>query len=433
MSIHLRKCLDITPNGVIRPGSLQDYRVLRAQPWWPALRATSSHLRLWADWPTLQPDAGVAIDDPASRGRPNLLAFDEQIRLAAADGLRVILMPYRYPRWANGTAGIDPASDENLLFEPENRVRSQLFLDWWTRRGTPDAAAAREALRRGMKALEYRLPPAGHAPDSPWAGYVEFLLRRWGRAIDHLEVVNEPNLQLWPQRSPSHRPDDPEGRFDVTGSRLTVHVAIAQMMATADALVRRSGRDVRLLGPSHSDADSPRPRQVTVHTTTPYSEVQEPFVESLLDELERIGFRGNARWTWAFHDYNDMELDQQRVRSLRARLEGRWRGTRRDGGPELYCTEGGVRLSRIRARFGATLPYDEVLRRQAEVLRAAVLRHHTATGAGSGVGLMTQYTVTADPNYDCALREVGGEARPAFDAWAAIPEGRLPRPVLGPA
>ena len=70
------------------------------------------------------------------------------------------------------------------------------------------------------------------------------------------------------------------------------------MMATADALVRRSGRDVWLLGPSHSDADGPRPRQVTVHTTTPYSEVQGPFVES-----------------------------------LRARLEGRWRGTRRDGGP----------------------------------------------------------------------------------------------------
>jgi hypothetical protein len=31
-----------------------------------------------------------------------------------------------------------------------------------------------------------------------------------------------------------------------------------------------------------------------------------------------------------------------------------------------------------------------VLRRQAEVLRAAVVRHHAQAGAGSGVGLMTQ-------------------------------------------
>ena len=34
-----------------------------------------------------------------------------------------------------------------------------------------------------------------------------------------------------------------------------------------------------------------------------------------------------------------------------------------------------------------------------------------------GVGLFTQYTVTADPAYDCGLREPDGSARPAFDAF----------------
>jgi hypothetical protein len=34
-----------------------------------------------------------------------------------------------------------------------------------------------------------------------------------------------------------------------------------------------------------------------------------------------------------------------------------------------------------------------------------------------GVGLFTQYTVTADPGYDCGLREADGSARPAFDAF----------------
>ena len=36
------------------------------QPWWPALRATTSHLRLWADWPSLQ-QVPASLPAPASR------------------------------------------------------------------------------------------------------------------------------------------------------------------------------------------------------------------------------------------------------------------------------------------------------------------------------------------------------------------------------
>ena len=67
MSTVLQKCIDITPNGVIRPWSLQDYRLIRVQPWWPKLRATTSWLRLWADWPTLQPQRAVRARRPAQR------------------------------------------------------------------------------------------------------------------------------------------------------------------------------------------------------------------------------------------------------------------------------------------------------------------------------------------------------------------------------
>jgi hypothetical protein len=428
MSTVLRKCLDLTPNGVIRPGSLQDYRVLRQQPWWPALRATSSRLRLWADWPTLQPLANVPIDSSANPGYGNLLAFDEQVRLAGVDGLKVILMPYRYPRWVNETGKIDPTTDDYLLFQPENRVRVQLFLDWWTQRGTPAEPAVRATLRRSLKALEYRLPPEGHGIQSQWARYVEFLWQRYveqapshGR-VDYFEVVNEPNLQIWPQRSPSMWPDDLEGRFQVQGSEITVHRAVAQMMATMDEIAGRRGADVTCLAPSHSDADSPRPRQISVHTTTPYSTVAEPFVEFLLDELDRIGFTAGPRWAWSYHNYNDFELNQTRVQSLRQRLDGRWHGRQRDGGPELYCTEGGSRLERVRQRFGASLPYQEQLRLQAEVVREAVSRHHRPKDEGAGVAMLTQYTVHADPNYDCGLVESSGAWRPAFDAWVSLPE-----------
>ena len=37
-----------------------------------------------------------------------------------------------------------------------------------------------------------------------------------------------------------------------------------------------------------------------------------------------------------------------------------------------------------------------------------------------GIGLFTQYTVTADPAYDCGLREADGGARPAFDAFVYL-------------
>ena len=62
MSTYIRKCLDIAPTAVITPGPnvANDYRNLRQQLWWPALRATTSHLRLWADWPTLQPSGDAA-------------------------------------------------------------------------------------------------------------------------------------------------------------------------------------------------------------------------------------------------------------------------------------------------------------------------------------------------------------------------------------
>ena len=66
MSFHLAKCIDITPNGVLRPGFPQDYREYRKQAWFPRLLATASHIRFWADWPSLQPNKSIAFGDPAN-------------------------------------------------------------------------------------------------------------------------------------------------------------------------------------------------------------------------------------------------------------------------------------------------------------------------------------------------------------------------------
>ena len=141
MSFHIQKGFDITPNGVLRPGSLQDYRVLKQQPWFQALVESSGHVRFWVDWPTLQPSANFAVGDPNGPNHANLLGLDEQIKLVNADGLKVILMPYRYPRWVNGMAGLTGANDFSIL--PEDRMTEAAWFGWVDSGRVPAARSRR--------------------------------------------------------------------------------------------------------------------------------------------------------------------------------------------------------------------------------------------------------------------------------------------------
>ena len=170
------------------------------------------------------------------------------------------------------------------------------------------------------------MPRSGHGPDSPWARFVAALWLRYSCRMSCFEVVNEPNLQIWPQ-------DD-------------VAEHVAEMITTVDAIARRHEVDVTCLAPSISDAESDRPFMITE---------ERPFTAALLDSLDRRGFEGGERWVWSFHNYNDAELGGDRVSAMRARLAGRWRGRgAADGGPLVYATEGGVRLDGVERRYGRT-------------------------------------------------------------------------------
>ena len=229
------------------------------------------------------------------------------------------------------------------------------------------------------------MPESGHGPDSPWARFVEALWLRYSCRMRCFEVVNEPNLQLWPQDDIAER--------------------VATMITTVDAVARRHDRAATCLAPSISDAESDRPFMITE---------RQPFVARLLDALDRRGFGGGEHWVWSFHNYNDAELGGARVSDMRAQLGDRWRGRRADdGGPLLYATEGGVRLIGVERRYGQTYSPERQRAEQAALLAAAIARYEDTPG----VGLFTQYTVTADPKYDCGLREPDGAARPAFDAF----------------
>jgi hypothetical protein len=337
--------IDLTPQGIRVPGSPQDYTVLRAQPWAAPLIARTTHLRIWVEWPLVQPEPGVALDDPANPGFAHLQAVDAQVDAAVADGLQVILLPYRYPRWVNHTTRGDGGA----------------HLSW------------------------FHLPDAGHGPYSPWARFVDALWERYAGRMACFEVVNEPNLQLWPQAGIAER--------------------VAWMITTVDAIADRHDRAATCLAPSISDAESDRPERITEPA---------PFVDALLPALERRGFAGGDHWVWSFHNYNDCELGGERVRAMRAQLAGRWPGrTAEDGGPLVYATEGGVRLDGVERRTGVRYPPARRREEQAAMLADAVARYEREPG----VGLFTQYTVHADPGYDCGLREAGGAPRPAFAAW----------------
>ena len=336
--------IDLTPQGLRTPGALQDYTALRLQPWAPPLIARATHVRFWVDWPYVQPDGSFALADPANPGRPHLEALDAQVDAVVADGLQPILMPWRYPRWVN-----------------------------------------HERAHFNGKSPEWRTPGSGHGPRSPWGRFVEELWLRYSCRMACFEVVNEPNLQLWPQEGVAER--------------------VAEMIATVDAIARRHKEPIACLGPSISDAESDRPFMITE---------QRPFNATLLDALDRRGFEGGDRWVWSFHNYNDAELGGDRVSGMREQIAGRWRGRAApDGGPLVYATEGGVRLIGVERRYGRTFSPARQRAEQAAMLADAIARYERTPG----VGLFTQYTVTADPGYDCGLREADGKSRPSFDAF----------------
>jgi hypothetical protein len=354
----LRKLLDIGPGGVIEPSSAQDLRVAGNAGYFK--ETGTRWIRMWADWPSLQPDGDLAPDEPLNPARWKLRALDEQIALANALGIRVLLLPYRYPRWANGTQDQDP--------DP-----------------------------RG-KALEYRLPHDAYGPDSAWAGFFAFLHDRYhagretGPRVDGFELVNEPNLQLWPQAGIARE--------------------IATLLMTAQGVSARNAHSTMLYAPSISDDDAP--------TSERYTRWDE-FVPAFLDELEAIGYLPHSGQAWSHHNYTDVERRQTetRTQAIRALLRGRWGGHVEGVAPTVFITEGGARLSRMDDLYPGEHPREA----QARCLRHAWALAERADGAGAGVAMFAQYLLYADPNFDCGLLDPYPSTvkRPAYEAWRAFP------------
>ncbi|HEX8856118.1 MAG TPA: hypothetical protein VF752_11000 [Thermoleophilaceae bacterium] len=391
-SAPLRRCVSLGANGVINPRSSQDYRRNRTF----LLDTGTTWVRLWADWPSLQPEPSLAPDRGSGAWR--LAELDKQIAQANADGVHVILCSYRFPTWANGTADLSPS--EEVTYE------------------LPDRASAAGTSR---KDLRFKLPE-NLGPTSAWAAWIRFLVKRYGPGspsrkptIAALEVCNEPNGQMWPLQRPSTTADA------YTDGPLTVQTAVAQMFITAQGITAEFGSQPVLMGPATADSTGDSRLAVSYDT----------FTGALLDELTRLGFRAGPQFAWTHHNYTDVESDlgsgswtgdlANGAAAVREMLRGRWAGwpSADASQPRVFMTEGGARLSEIANVYGSS-DREFLLQRQAELIQRNWARMRSER-EGAGIAMFAQYLFGTDASFDSGLCDPSGVKRPAYDAWKALP------------
>jgi Cellulase (glycosyl hydrolase family 5) len=345
-------------------------------------------VRIWIRWDKAQPlpPARVPLSvlgEPANDlpecgtgcGFRYIQSIDAQVAQARAAGLRVILTTWHFPRWANGTEGV-----------PDDWAREDRG---WAR--TPVAQ---------LKAMEYRVPVGQLGPDGHYGRWIDWLVRRYGEHGEDLvlELMNEPNHQLWPQQGPSTT-GDPYG----PGPRV-IDSYVAEMMNTARAVSEAHGHPIRIAGPAMTDRDGSDNRLMTRFTT---------LAPEILSRLDSQRFPSTPSFVWTHHNYTDVERGSPSpsgVEELRARLRGRWRGRGGRGNPRIWLTEGGARL-------GSGLATD--LERQAALVR----RNWRRMRAARGVELWTNYLLYSDPTADSGLRESresGGAPRPVWDVFGSL-------------
>jgi hypothetical protein len=378
VSEYLRRAVAVGPGGIAGEQLYAANRRFFAEtgtPW----------VRMWADWPALQPERSGSPG--GGSGARALARLDAGIAQAKADGLSEMLTAWRFPRWANGT--------EALTGEPGFALADRV-------------PAGVDPARR--KDLTFKLP-ADLSPDSAWARWIDFLLGRYGTSIDALELMNEPNLQLWPQQGPSADRADPFA----TGP-LSIHDAVARMLSTAQVVARRHRNPPLLVGPATADPVG------DTRLRTGY----DTFTSALLDRLAKDGFDPGAGFAWSHHSYTDAEGDlggsDNRVAGARAMLAGRWAGWPAGDAdaPGLMITETGVRLDKVAAAYGLGRDATSARQKQAELVERHWRRMQLGP-EGEGVGLVCAYLFVTDITYDSGMCELDGTPRPAYHAWAQLP------------
>lgn len=424
MTSYLRKCVSPGAPGPLNPPSPYSllwkpdgtYRNLRYHA-----NTTTPWVRLWASWRWLMPydeNANPATDTRPYAGRsyPNgvnyayvpgspadyVRALDQQIDLARSNpylNLNVILTFWEFPLWANGMYDKDPS------YNPYGD--------------------------RGGKQFEFRTP-ADVGSGSPFRRALEFLVACYKDKVYFLEIMNEPNLQWWPQRG---NPPD---------SAPLSYCTATSMFQTAQAVHRLYGSRPRLMGPATSD-DPPGfdDSASSTRARLSYRTFMGPGAaggRNLLDGLAGVNFQADQYFAWTHHNYADVLYDlgdrsersgtgpgQTNAHDARERLKYRWTGWpyADAANPYLMLTEGGGVIDAIIRLYniGATQALDKqanLLTRNWKRMKGDADPAYSAADA-PGIGMITNYLWHTSPDYDSGLRNQPPDVgfRPAYSpAWA---------------
>jgi hypothetical protein len=396
-------------------------------------------IKIWANWAILQPNAA---SDPIGQGpagggkmqlpADHLAAIDNQITFIrtharpAISKLKIILQLREFPLWSN--AG-----------------RRKAFENSDVEHTGPDAS--------------YLAFPDQVDVSSPWAAYIGFLVDRYTRTaanptryVDGIEIVNEPNLECWPQVTGQKV----QGKIVGTPS---AHCFTAQMFGSAlvrrDAAVGNLGQSTQvllkplLLGPGSSDyfqLDSGGDPQDTQKKTT-----YETFNNLLLVLLQALRFTAPLDFIWTHHNYNDASFDLgvdttdpttdhvkraskvNRAQHARRLLIGRWSGGPYGdlNVPYLFITEGGVHRATDWASVWSLQNTNSAWNGKHGELMQRMLSRMQNESDGKGIGMVSQYHFYTDPSFDAGLCDPragnnaappspndGARREPAFGNWS---------------
>ena len=410
MSTTLRRCLNFNPSGNHTPGSDGDYRAWNNEA---MTRETGfKWVKFWVFWPLIQPLPPSqlpisALGTSQNPGYPHLQALDAQVARARAGGRKVIILPWQFPRWANGTGHLRANTVEEVEFHPQDRMTSAEYQRW--------LASGRTDYTVKRKALEYRIPQS-LGTTSDYGQWIRFLYDRYsGHGWNLvLELMNEPGLQMWPQMGPSATAD----RFG--NGPVTIGTPVAQMMRSAQAISAGRGHGVPLMAPASDDGPKGNPVPGSTRQRTMYATC----VRSTLDALDALSFRAHSKFMWSHHNYTDVEQDQgadtgkrNRAAHVRSLLTGRWSGYPQDGvrtdSPSVFITEGGARVGVVGG-----------LSQQAALIKRNWDRMYRDDGDGAGIAMVAQYLSYTSPYFDSGMREqsaLGGAARPCYQTWKSLP------------
>ena len=297
----------------------------------------------------------------------------------------VILFPYRYP--ALGQRDLGPPADPATEFRALGPARPSSAQSTSSRAGTRPNRPG----RRGSTACR----PTASARTARGDGYCAWLWQRYAaaaRPLTAFEVVNEPNLQVWPQRSPVDT-DDLAAKWGIEGTH-SCHPGRRR-----DDDHDRRDRASLHLGPlcwarpprTATSTTSRAPRRSRI--ARQYAPTTDPFVESLL-----------ATSTARLHRRRPLDLvvpqlRRHRARSAPCRLSAAaadrpstGAGRQLDGGPELWGHRGWVpartpstarRPAASASGSGAPLTRGRTARVSGDrILTEALSRHHRAKGDG---------------------------------------------------